>query len=61
MIETWYDANSQEKSRFIEICPIWISDKWNMMINIPNGMTISGKMIVMPVKEKEPEDIPFWQ
>jgi hypothetical protein len=29
------------------------------MINIPNGMTISGKMIVMPVKEKEPEDIPF--
>lgn len=54
-IEEYTSRDWEKKAKFHEICAIRESDKWNLVITIPAGMTLSGKIIVMPMVEKTNE------
>lgn len=51
-IEEYLDKNWEKQAKFHEICAIWESEKWNLSINIPKWMLLTGKIIVLPIKEK---------
>lgn len=67
--KTWKnDEQGKPISMFTKIAAIWQNENGSMFIDIPHGMSISGKIFIKEVAESSPrpsenwdvdEDLPF--
>lgn len=60
------DKDGQVVTRFHQVCAMRMSENGNLIMNIPRGMSISGKVLIKEVKEKKlsenddvDSDLPF--
>ena len=53
------DAKWQPIEKYHEICAMWLTDKGNLIMNIPKGMNITGKVLIKPVVEGDGPNRPI--
>jgi len=49
------DKDGTVVTRFHQVCAMRLSENGNLMMNIPKGMLLSGKVLIKEVKDKPRE------
>ncbi|MCP4143375.1 MAG: hypothetical protein GY755_24320 [Chloroflexi bacterium] len=56
LAENYQTADGEEKSYFTNIGSAWLKDTGNISCEVREGLAVSGRFIISPVREKKKAD-----
>ncbi len=57
LAENFETADEQQKSYFTNVGSAWMKDSGTISCQIREGLAVSGRLVIMPKREKQSEDV----